>query len=146
VTGDGKPLSVLDNLHLAEQLRIADGICRYSLRGRLPLVEAVDLVTAVITYCRTQGIPRLLVDVRGLQGHTSLTLVDRYWMAQDWAQAAQSLVIVALVALPEQIDPDKFGVKAATDAGMTADVFTAEAAAEDWLRTKATIPADTNAR
>jgi hypothetical protein len=54
-------------------------------------------------------------------------------MVQDWAQAAQGELIVALVTLPEYILPGKFGVKAARDAGLKSDVFTSAADAKTWL-------------
>ena len=91
------------------------------------------MITGAIALCRAQDVEKLLVDVTGLSGYAVPTLDDRYWMAQDWAHAAQGRVIVAVVALPEFIDAKKFGVKAAADAGLKGDVFTKTAHAEAWL-------------
>jgi hypothetical protein len=120
-------------MHAPKHTQIVDGLCRYGPEGLVTLVEAVELVTCAITYCRDQGIRMLLMDVTRLYGHAVPTLVDRFWMAQDWAQASQGVVTVALVALPEHIDPGRFGVKVATDCGLKGDVFTSVAAAEAWL-------------
>ena len=89
---------------------------------------------SAITYCRVRNITKLLVDLRELFGYPVPSLADRYWMVQDWAEAAQGALIVAVVALPEYIDPNKFGVKAAADAGLKGDVFTSVADAKAWLR------------
>jgi hypothetical protein len=118
-----------------EHMTIMDGVSRYRPEGVVTLVEGVELVTDAISHCFDEGIRKLLVDVRRLRGHAVPTLVDRFLMARDWAHAARGAVAVALVALPEHIHPEKFGVKVANDAGMTADVFTSDTAAEEWLRT-----------
>lgn len=120
-------------MYLPEHARVVDGLCRYDPEGFVSLVEAVELVTCAITCCRDQGIGMLLVDVTRLRGHAVPTLVDRFLMAQDWAEAAGGLVTVALVALPEHIDPGRFGVRVATDSGLKGDVFTSVASAEAWL-------------
>ena len=80
-----------------------------------------------------RNISKLLVDLRELFGYPVPSLADRYWMVQDWAEAAQGALIVAVVALPEYVDPNKFGVKAAADAGLKGDVFTSIADAMAWL-------------
>ena len=105
----------------------------YAPLGEVSLTQAVDMVTGAIAYSRAQNIARLLVDVSRLTGFASPTLNDRYWMAQDWAAAAQESVVVAFVARAEHIHPNKFGIQVAIDAGMTADVFTTTGEALEWL-------------
>lgn len=111
-----------------------DGICFYRLHGKLSLVEAVDLISRAISECRRTGAPRLLVDVTGAEDVPVPTLVDRFLMAEDWAQAAQSMVVVAMVTHPRYIHPRKFGVTVAAHLGLTCDVFTSGDAATKWLR------------
>ncbi len=111
----------------------AEGYSAYTPLGDVTLTEGVDMVSRAIAYCHGQKIVKLLVDTTRLTGYATPTLHDRYWMTQDWAAAAQGSVIVAIVALAEHIHPDKFGIKAAADAGMTADVFTMEHDALVWL-------------
>ena len=120
-------------MQVTENMTIADGICAYVPRGRVSLVEGVAMITRAIAQCRAQKIRKLLVDVTQLTDLPVPTLDDRYWMVQDWAQAAQGELIMATVALPEYIHPGKFGIKAAADAGLKGDVFTSAADAKAWL-------------
>ena len=120
-------------MQVTENLTVADGICAYVPRGRVSLVEGVALVARAIEQCRARRIRKMLLDVTNLTGYPIPTIDDRFWMAQDWAQAAQGELILAAVALPEYIHPGKFGVKAAADAGLKSDVFTSVADAKAWL-------------
>ena len=119
-----------------EQLKVIDGIGRLQPSGHLKLVEVVDLVTDGIGFCRLHKISRLLVDVTKVQGASPPTSIDRFLMAQDWAHAARGEVILAMVALPEHIDPEGFGIKAAADMGLIAGAFTSEVPALEWLATR----------
>jgi hypothetical protein len=110
------------------------------LRGRHSLVEAVDLISRAIAECRQSGATRLLVDVTCAEGIPVPTLVDRFLMVEDWAQASRSMVVVALVTHPRYIHPRKFGVTVAAHLGLTCDVCTSEEAAMEWLRA-ADLPA-----
>jgi len=88
-------------MRVDEQLSVADGLCTFRPVGKATLVEGVELVSGAITYCRVRKITKLLVDLRELFGYPVPSLADRYWMVQDWAEAAQSALVVAVVALPE---------------------------------------------
>ena len=112
---------------------VSEGVCRFRLRGECSLIEAVELITSSITYCRNQGIAKLLVDATGLVGIPIPSLVDRFLMIEEWAHEGQGLVVAALVVQAEYIHPEKFGVKVAADLGWIADVFTAEEDALKWL-------------
>jgi len=116
-----------------EHVEIVDGICEVRPRGEYSLVEAVEIVTRTIAYCRDRGIPKLLVDGTGLVGLPIPSLVDRFLMVEEWAQEAQSMVVVALVVPAEYIHPQKFGVRVAADFGLVADVYTSETDALRWL-------------
>lgn len=121
-------------LHKIQPLEVCDGtrICR--LHGRHSLVEAVDLISRAIAECRRSGGTRLLVDVTGVEDISVPTLVDRFLMVEDWAEAAESMVVVAMVAHSRYIHPRKFGVTVAAHLGLTCDVYTSEEAAWKWLR------------
>jgi hypothetical protein len=121
-------------MQVTEDTTVADGICLYRPKGRASLVEAVAMVAHAIARCRARNIRKMLIDVTELTGYPIPTIDDRFWMAQDWAQAAQGELIVAVVALQEYIHPAKFGVKAAADAGLKCDVFTMVEDAQGWLR------------
>ena len=113
---------------------IRDGVGIYRLDGNHSLVEAVDLISRAIAECRRSGVPRLLIDVTGLEELPVPTLVERFLMVEDWAQAAQSMVIVAMVTHARYIHPRKFGVKVAAHLGLTCDVFTSWDVASKWLQ------------
>ena len=110
----------------------------YRPRGRHSLVEAVALVSSAISHCREHGVRKLLIDVAGLTDLPIPTLLDRFLMVEEWAQIAQSTVVVAMVAPSEYIHPQKFGVKVAADFGLICDVYTSEEDALKWLRACAT--------
>ena len=112
---------------------VSEGICRFRPRGECSLIEAVELVTKSIAYCRNKGISKLLVDATGLVGVPIPSLVDRFLMVEEWAHEGQGLVVAAMVIQAEYIHPEKFGVRVAADLGFIADVFTAEEDALKWL-------------
>src|SRR5580692_5369787 len=81
--------------------------------GQVSLEQAVQLVTSAISFAREHDIQKLLVVITGLSGFESPNLADRYFFAQEWARAAKGQVCVAMVAKPEMIDHQKFGVTVA---------------------------------
>lgn len=116
-----------------EQLEFQNGLCTYRPRGKYSLVDAVDLVSRAIAHCRDRGVNMLLVDATGFIDLPIPTLVDRFLMVEDWAHEAKGTVVVAMVAPPEYIHPQKFGVKVALQFGLICDVYTAEEDASAWL-------------
>ena len=114
-------------------LEIVDGIACVRPRGHYSLVEAVALVSSAIAYCRDRGVTRLLIDGTAIAGVAIPSLVDRFLMVEEWAHQANGVVVVALVALPEYIHPEKFGVRVALDFGLVCDVYASEDAAWTWL-------------
>lgn len=122
----------------SDPLEVRNGLCTYRPRGKYSLVEAVDLVSRAIGYCRDRGVNMLLIDVTGLIELPIPTLVDRFLMVEDWAQEAKGTVVVAMVAPPEYIHPRKFGVTVAAHFGLICDVYTSEEDASKWLSQSAT--------
>ena len=114
-----------ESMHVPEDMTIADGLCKYRPQGRVSLVDGVAMITSAITHCRERSMAKLLIDVTELTGYPIPTLADRFWMVQD---------------LPEFIDPGRFGVTAARDAGLKSDVFTSPADAAAWLLANETTP------
>ena len=122
-------------MKMADHLEVRQGMCQFRPRGESSLVEVVDLITEAVAFCRDRRINKLLVAPDGLTGVSIPTLVDRFLMVEGWAQAGRGMVVAAIVAHPEYIHPQKFGVKVAADFGLVVDVFTAEADAVKWLST-----------
>ena len=121
-------------LQKLDAIEVSDGLCKYCPRGKYSLVEAVDLISRAIAECRRSGARRLMIDVTGVEELPVPTLVDRFLMVEDWAQAAQGMVVVAMVTHPRYIHPRKFGVTVAAHLGLTCDVFTSRDAASKWLQ------------
>jgi hypothetical protein len=126
------------NVRIRQSVEVSEGICRFRLAGECDLVEAVDLVSKALAYCRVQNISSLLVDGTDLAGVPIPSLVDRFLMVEEWAQEARGMIAMVLVVRPEYIHPEKFGMRVAGSLGFTANVFPVESDALAWL---ASLPA-----
>lgn len=116
-----------------DPLEVRDGVAVLHPRGKLSLVEATDLVSQAIGTCRERHIAQLLVDSRDIVDLPIPSLIDRFLMAEDWAHAARGQVHVSLVASPEYVHAQKFGVAVATKLGLTCNVHTSREEAQAWL-------------
>ena len=96
-------------------------------------VAVVHAVAAAIADARARGVYRLLVDLRATDGMVPPTLAQRDMLVTMWARAAACEVVVAVVAPPSLLDPDRFGEMIAAAAGMRAEGFADEDAARAWL-------------
>jgi len=95
--------------------------------------RALDMVAEAMRLARSLGLSDLLVNTTGFTGFPSPSIFARHTLAVRWAESAGSGLIVAMVARPELIDPEKIGVLMAQNRGATGDVFATEAAALAWL-------------
>lgn len=125
-------------MQVPEYLTIEDGYARACPRGVVTVTEGVARISEAIEGCREQSIRKLLLDITGLTGFPSPTIVERYWYVREWAEKARGTVAVAMVARPELIDARKFGITTARNLGFRADVFTTTAEALEWLLSNAT--------
>ena len=106
--------------------------------GRFSIGQAVDLVTQGIDFARALDVRKFLVDITNLSGFESPGVVLRYFLIHELGRAARGIVCLALVVRPEKIDserayPQKIGTVVAAEIGFTADVFTTEEDALNWL-------------
>ena len=116
-----------------ENLEVMEGYSCYRLSGHGPLERAAVKVMEVIAYSREQGIHNLLIDTTGWTGHKSPDTLERYYVAQAFAEAARREVKVAMVVRPEMMDPEKFEVTVAKNRWMVGNVFDSEQDALAWL-------------
>ena len=124
------PDPALDNLPLLEMV---DGVPVVRLMATQRLLDhAIDAATVVIRRMVEQGQPHLLLDAKDAS-FDAPSLVDRLRMVRQWAEAAGGRVRIAVVAPPEFIDPERFGVVAAGKFGLAGQVFEGEAEAIAWL-------------
>ena len=114
-------------------LQLKGDVCEFRPNGVRSLVEVVDLVKRAISWCRERRIGKLIICCTDVSGVRVPTLVDRFLAVEQWADAAQGMVIVVLVVHPEYVHPKKFGIRVALDLGLVADVYTSEADALIWL-------------
>ena len=106
----------------------------YRPTGELSLAQATRLITSGIDFAREQKVKKLMVVILGLTGFPPPNLIQRYNFIHEWAKASAHSVRVAIVAHPEMIDPQKFGVTVASNIAFASDVFASEEEALTWLR------------
>jgi hypothetical protein len=116
------------------QLEQVDGIGIFRPVGTHRFQKTVALVSEAIVKAKEQGSKKMLVVFHELTGFQPPSLSERHWMIREWVSASGGVLTVALVVPVAFIDPEKFGVVAAANFGVTAEVFTAEADAMAWLR------------
>lgn len=116
------------------QLEIVDGIGIFRPSGNLRFQQAVALITEAIAKAVEQGIKKILIDSHGLTNMQLPSMSERHWMVREWAGASQGKLKIAMLAPTAFSDPEKFGVVAAANLGVAAEVFTAEPDAIAWLR------------
>lgn len=113
-----------------------DGIALARLSGpRGSLQAAVDDVARLLAAARDAGVRKLALDITGLGGIPTPSLAERHAMVRTWAAAADGRLVVALACPPELIDPERFGIVAAANFGLPANVFDNLGDAIAWLRT-----------
>jgi hypothetical protein len=120
-------------MNVSENIEVNERYCRFRPADTVSTVEAVEQVAQAIAFCRERKIPKLLVDWSRLTQVTLPTLVDRFLMVEDWAEAGNGSVIVAMVVPPGLIHPQKFGAKVAENLGLIIDGFPSEREAMEWL-------------
>jgi hypothetical protein len=116
-----------------EHFEVMEGYCCYRLSGHGSLAEAASKVIEVITFTREQRMRNLLIDTTGWTGHASPDTLERYSVAQAFAEAARSAVKLAMVVRPEMMDPNKFEVTVARNRWLVGNVFDSEKDALAWL-------------
>lgn len=116
--------------------QIVDGRGYFRPTGSMSLREAVVLVEHAITSARDQGLKQLLIDATHVSGFSPPTIFEKYNFVTQWATAAAGKIHVAMVARPEWIDPQKFGVTVAVNRGFDGNVFVSEGEAIEWLDRK----------
>src|SRR6266550_606424 len=83
------------NVKAPEHFEVMEGYCCFRLSGHGPLEEAASKVIEVITFSREQRMRNLLIDTTGWSGHKSPDTLERYYVAQAFAEAARCEVKMA---------------------------------------------------
>ena len=120
-------------MDIPENLQVGNELARFAPQGKVTLEQAIAQISRAIGYCRQAKHQRLLVDITALTGFKSPPIGARYWFVQEWAREADGQVTIAMVARADYIDPEKFGVLVAANAGLKSNVFASEPEALNWL-------------
>jgi hypothetical protein len=105
----------------------------YRPAGSVTFDEVVTRVRAAIAFACSTRARDLVVDTTALIGFPSPDTFQRFLAAVAWAEEAMGRLHLAMVARPEMIDPQKFGVTVAGNRGLLSNIFTTEAEARAWL-------------
>ena len=126
-----------DNIMNApEFFEMHEGYSSYRPCRHLSMQEAIELCASILIFARGHKIRHLLLDTTRLTGFDSPGTWERFVIGNRCAQAAQGIVKVALLARPEMIDPQHFGMTVARNRGLDGEVFSAEPDALVWLLDK----------
>jgi hypothetical protein len=101
--------------------------------GRMSFKRAVAIVRAAMEVASAKRARELLVDIRELTGFASPDTFERFLAAVQWAEVGAGRLRVSMVARPEMIDPQKFGVLVAANRGLVSNAFSDDAQARAWL-------------
>ena len=112
---------------------VEGGRGHYRPAGTVSFGEVVSLVGAAIAAARSHQARDLLVDTTALTGFPPPDTLQRFSAVEAWAKEASGKVRLAMVARPEMIDPQKFGVTVAANRGMASNIFPTEGEALAWL-------------
>jgi hypothetical protein len=108
--------------------------------GSVSFDEAIALVRAAIATARSNQARNLLVDTTALTGFPVPSTFQRFLAVVEWAEEASGSVRLAMVARPEMIDPQKFGVTVAANRFLVSNIFPTEAEARAWLEASSGRP------
>jgi hypothetical protein len=120
-------------MKVADNYQIEVGYASFRPIGNLSLEEGAAGCVEAIRLAGEQGLRHLLINLTGLTGLRPISTLDRFWLAKQCASAAKPGFKVAVVANPDMIDQQHFGVMVARNRGLQANVFATEPEAQVWL-------------
>src|SRR5690349_15441909 len=94
------------------------GFAIYRPRGPATAAEAIAALFPVLTWCRAEGIPKLLADGRAIEAMTVPTTAERFHLGEESARTAAGEVQVSFVVPERLIDPQRFGMMVAQNRGL----------------------------
>jgi hypothetical protein len=101
--------------------------------GIMPSQAAARLVVEAVAAASAQGVPRLLVDLRGVKVTSRSAVMERYELGHEIARAAHRVSRVALVMPPEAIAEHEFTFIVASNRGPHTAGFAGKGEALSWL-------------
>lgn len=126
----------MDALSNLSNFEVKKGYAVFRPAGQISVEQSVALVKEVIKFARSLKVRKLLVDITNLTGFEPPGIELQRFLITEWARVAEGDVCVALVTKPEMAECEDEPLRMtsiAGEIGFTADVFTAERDAVDWL-------------
>jgi hypothetical protein len=117
----------------SELFEIADGYAAFRPVGTVTIAQGIEILCKAVAFARENKLQNLLLDTRGLTGFDPPEIFERYRLAERLASEGKSAVKVVVLAQPEMIHPEKFGMIVARNRGLLANVFATEAESLAWL-------------
>lgn len=112
------------------QNRLEGGLLRIDIGGTLDPKRTLEIVAQVWQWVQQPGVKALLVDIRSLQGRSSMS--ETYFNIRNYPTAGIR-IRTAVLELPENMDKGAFHDTAAGNLGYSIRHFDNEAAAMGWL-------------
>ena len=113
-------------------ISIEAGYARFAPRGFLTIPLLVAGLEQAMLQCQQLGQTRLLFDMRRME-HPPFSTTDRYDLSHAPAEFWDRSILLAAVARPEQLDPDRFAQKVAANRGLFVGAYVDEKEAIEWL-------------
>jgi len=119
------------NLHIADE-KLQEGVLRVIGRGMFEAVAALRLLKQICEMATSRHVNKILVNALALDG--TVSELDRYQVAVDLTGYLQEQgwnYRLAIVGKSPTVDA--FGVRVAQNRGLTAEYFSTEQEALNWL-------------
>ena len=120
-------------MKVADNFQIEGGYASFRPVANVSLEEGAAACVEAIRLAGVQGITRLLINFTRVTGLEPISTLDRFWLAKQCASAAKPGFKLAVVANPNMIDQQHFGVMVARNQGLLVNVFATEEEAQVWL-------------
>ena len=93
--------------------------------------EASRQFELIAEHCKRANKNKLLLDYR--EAHAKVSLAEKYFAVEKARIFAQYRLKVAVIDIPERLDPKRFGEIVAQNRGVDLRVFTNVEDAEEWF-------------
>ena len=118
----------------SDNFSLEDGFACFRPVGEFTLEAVTRSIDEAIACCVENGIRNLLVDLRDVTGFPPPGLAERFYFISQWAATSGGRLRLSIVAQPEMVATDKFGVVVAANRGMTSNAFADRTEAVAWLK------------
>jgi len=128
------PIDRSEGMTLPEHFHLSGDYVSYRPKGEVTFAQLIDLCSSAVSFARLYDIKCLLADTTQLTGFGPPSTLERFEFVCRCALAANGAVKLAVLAKPEMIDRDGFGIAVARNRGLVAGIFASEGDALQWLR------------